>query len=162
SRRNNYVGYIVSVTPDELVAGMERTIETPADVPVSIGEGGLTEIASSAPASVRGELLDAQGRTVLRAPVGPGGWNCLFSARLAPGRYTLHVEPVNHDSGKLDVGLVMRSPHEVEEPQAKLPLDRSFAPGEAVHLLPLPTSRGADLAVAALSSKENVGCALEA
>ncbi len=161
SRRNNYVGYIVSVTPAELVAGMERTVEAPGEIAVSVGDAALTEIASYAPAGVRGVLLDASGRTVLRAPARPDDWSFLLSARLAPGRYRLRVDPVA-SGGALEVGLSMRSPQEVEERAEKLPSDRSLAPGDAVHLLPLAVGKDAELVVASLASKENVGCALEA
>ncbi len=160
SRRNNLVAYAVSVTPDELVAGMERSIAAPAEVPVSVGDTGMTEIVSHAFAAVRGVLLDAQGNVVLRAGARPDDWNFLLSGRLAPGRYRLRVESIS--GNELTVGLVMRSRVETDERAAALPWSRSFDPGESVHIVALPAARGgAELLVAGATSAENIGLAIE-
>ncbi|MEO8505058.1 MAG: hypothetical protein ABI609_14255 [Acidobacteriota bacterium] len=159
SRRNNLVPYRVLISTDELVAGTDRALDAPGEIPVSVGESGMTEIASESPAAVRGVLLDEDGNVVAQAGTRPDDWNFLFSRHVPAGRYRLRVDPVG--ARTLHLRVAMRSRDEVDEQTAVLPLERTFDPSASVHLIPLEIARGGDLVVVALDSIENVGCILE-
>ncbi len=160
SRRNSRVRYQVTVHTEELVTGLERTMTAPGEIAVAIGKESLAEITSIAPADVRARLSDADGHVVAENDDRPDDWNFLLSERLAPGRYTLRVEPVG--TGKTEVRVALRTPAEVEKPAATLPSREDVQLGSDVLLRPLTVSPKADLLLVAARSKDSLGLSVEA
>ena len=159
SRRNSRVRYKVAVRPLELVAGLERKVTAPAEIPVSVGKDGLVELTSIAPADVRARLLDADGHTVAEGDDRTDDWNFLLFQRLAPGRYTLRVEPVGVTG--TEARIAMRTPSEVTQAASALPFHGDVALGSDVLLRPLTLAPKADLLVVAALSKDSVGLSVE-
>jgi hypothetical protein len=159
SRRNSRVRYQVTVHTEELVTGLERKMTAPGEIPVAIGKESLAEITSIAPADVRARLSDADGHVVAENDDRPDDWNFLLSERLAPGRYTLRVEPVG--VGKTEVRVALRTPSEVEKPAATLPSREDVQLGSDVLLHPLTVSPKADLLLVAARSKDSLGLSVE-
>jgi hypothetical protein len=159
SRRNSRVRYKIAVHTEELVTGLERTVKAPAVVPVAVGREGLVELTSIAPADVRARLLDADGKVVAENDDRPDDWDFLLFQRLAPGRYTLKVEPVG--SAATEVRIAMRSPAEVEQAAAALPSHDRLQLGSDVLLRPLPVGPRADLLLVAARSKDSLGLSVE-
>jgi hypothetical protein len=158
-RRNSRVRYKVAVHTRELVTGLERTVQAPAEVPVSVGKDGLVELTSIAPADVRARLVDADHHTVAEGDDRPDDWNFLLFQRLAPGDYTLHVEPVA--AKKAEVRIAMRTPAEVEQAPLALPFRGDVQLGSDVVLRPLAIGAKADLLLLAARSKDSLGLSVE-
>ncbi|MBW8874213.1 MAG: hypothetical protein JF614_04565 [Acidobacteria bacterium] len=162
SRRNSRVHYQVTVHTEELVTGLERKMTAPGEVTVAVGRAGLpelTELTSISPADVRARLLDAEGRVVAENDDRPDDWNFLLFQRLAPGRYTLRVEPVGTKTA--EVRIAMRTPAEVEQASAPLPAHDNLQLGSDVLLRPLPVGAKADLLLVAARSKDSLGLSVE-
>lgn len=159
SRRNNLVPYTVTVAPRELVAGLSRTVQAPASIPVSVGPDGLIELASVATDDVRAQLLDERGGLVADGDDRPDGWDFLLFQRLAPGRYTLVVSPVGGTEAEAKVS--MRAAAEVAEAPLELPFHGEVRLGEDVLLRPLPVGSRADLLLVAARSKDSLGLSVE-
>ena len=160
SRRNSRVHYKVTVHTEELVTGLERKMTAPGEVQVAVGRESLVELTSIAPVDVRARLLDADGHAVAENDDRPDDWNFLLFQRLAPGRYTLKVEPVGVKT--TEVRIAMRSPAEVEKASAPLPLRDNLQLGSDVLLRPLPVGAKADLLLVAARSKDSLGLSVEA
>lgn len=159
SRRNSRVRYQVAVRTDELVTGLERTIRAPGSVRVSVGKDGLVELISIAPADVRASLYDANGKLVAENDDRPDDWNFLLFQRLAPGFYTLKVDPVAATGG--DVRVALRTPAEVELASLGLPFHGNLQLGSDVLLRPLSIDSKADLLLVAARSKDSLGLSVE-
>ena len=159
SRRNSRVHYQITVHTEELVTGLERKMTAPGEVTVAVGRDGLAELTSIAPADVRARLLDAEGRVVAENDDRPDDWNFLLFQRLAPGRYTLRVEPVGVKTA--EVRIAMRTPAEVEQASAPLPAHADLQLGSDVLLRPLPVGAKADLLLVAARSKDSLGLSVE-
>ncbi|HEV7506293.1 MAG TPA: hypothetical protein VGS07_15415 [Thermoanaerobaculia bacterium] len=159
SRRNSRVHYQVTVHTEELVTGLEKKISAPGEVQIAVGRESLVELTSIAPADVRARLLDADGHAVAENDDRPDDWNFLLFQRLAPGRYTLRVEPVGVK--KTDMRIAMRSPAEVEKAPAPLPIRDNLQLGSDVLLRPLPVGAKADLLLVAARSKDSLGLSVE-
>jgi len=159
SRRNNLVSYTVTVGSRELVAGLSRKIKAPASIPVSVGPDGLVELASVAPSDVRAQLVDGAGHLVVDGDDRPDGWDFLLFQRLAPGPYTLFVQPVG--ASESDATVTMRAAAEVEEAPLTLPFHGEVRLGESVLLRPLPVGSRADLLLVAARSKDSLGLSVE-
>jgi hypothetical protein len=159
SRRNSRVRYKVAVRTEELITGLERKVQAPARIPVSVGKDGLVELTSIAPADVRARLLDADGHTVVEGDDRPDDWNFLLFQRLAPGYYTLVVEPVA--AKKAEVRVAMRTPAEVEQAALNLPSHGNVQLGSDVLVRPLAVGAKADLLLVAARSKDSLGLSIE-
>jgi hypothetical protein len=159
SRRNNLVRYEVAVRPEELVAGLTRKIQAPTSLPVSIGKDGLIELSSVAPFDVRARLLDAEGRVVAEGDDRPDGWDFLVFQRLAPGRYTLFVDPVGR--GEANAEVTMRAAAEVAAEPLALPYQGEVRLTEDVQIRPLKVASRADLLLIAARSKDSLGLSVE-
>ena len=159
ARRDNRVEYAVSVTPEALVAGLSRAVTAPAEIPVSIGDAGLYELASTGAEDVRARLTDAAGRLVARNDDRDGDWNFAISRPLAPGRYTLRVEPAGAATARTTVALraLVRTVL-AEEP---LPIARELRPGRGVLEIPVAAAAGSLLSISAAAS-ESVGLSVTA
>lgn len=159
SRRNNHVPYEVTIRTDELVAGVSRTVTTPAELPVSVGSAGLFEFATSGSADVQARLLDAAGQVVAEQQDRPDDWNVQFAARLAPGAYRLEVKPTG--TGSAETRVTMRSIAERDQPQLALPGSREVRPGDDVALIPLAIPSGPTVLVVRVGADETVGLAVD-
>ncbi|MEA2603253.1 MAG: translocation and assembly module TamB [Acidobacteriota bacterium] len=163
SRRNSRVHYQITVHTEELVTGLERKVTAPGEVAVAVGRDSLTELTSIAPADVRARLLDADGRVVAENDDRPDDWNFLLFQRLAPGRYTLRVEPVGVST--TEVRIEMRTPAELEKvserASAALPVHDNLQLGSDVLLRSLPVGPKADLLLVAARSKDSLGLSVE-
>ncbi|MDP2307450.1 MAG: hypothetical protein Q8P18_15595 [Pseudomonadota bacterium] len=159
ARRNSGVTYTVRVSPRELVAGLSRVVTAPAALPVSVGADGLVELTSMGVADVRARLYDADGRLVATADDRPDDWNFRIAERLAPGAYTLQVDPVGADSGRTTVTLALAA----ESDALPLPVGqaRTLTLGLGVSRIPIEAPPEGLLVVSA-RSEENVGLAVEA
>lgn len=159
SRRNNLVSYEVTVSSRELAPGLVRTITAPASIPVAVGPAGLIELASVAQSDVRAQLFDESGRPVAEGDDRPDGWDFLLFQRLAPGRYTLAVQPVG--VAQAEAKVTMRAAAEVEEAELTLPFHGEVRLGEDVLLRPLPVGSRSDLLLVAARSKDSLGLSVE-
>ncbi|HBL25884.1 MAG TPA: hypothetical protein DD490_03510, partial [Acidobacteria bacterium] len=161
SRRNNLMPYKVTVRSAELVAGLKRSIKGATALPLSVGPDGLIELASVAQADVRARLLDASGAEIAEADDRPDGWDFLLFQRLAPGPYTLRVDPVG--AADTEAVVTMRAAAEAEEAPLALPFHGDVQLGESVLLRPLTVAeKKADLLLVAARSKDSLGLSVEA
>jgi hypothetical protein len=160
ARPNNRATYQVAVWPEPLVAGLDRGVNAPADVPVSIGETGLYELATFGPSDVRGRLEDGSGRVVGRSDDRPDDWNLQIAGTLVPGSYRLRLEPVGREAAFTTVSLRRRE--EKEEAPLAAPAEADLNPGAVAHLYPLVLPAGTDLLAASVRSGDSVGVAIEA
>jgi hypothetical protein len=159
ARVDNRAPYALAAWPVPLLAGLERELELPAEVPVAVGETGLVELASFGTQDVRARLLDARGAVVAASDDRPDDWNFAIGRSLDAGDYTLRVEPVGAARGKTAVS--MRQPALVEEPPLTAPAEMSLVAGDAAHLYPLVLPRAAELLLVSARTDEGVGLALE-
>lgn len=159
SRRNHLASYTVAVWPRPMVAGIERDISAPAEVPVAVGRTGLVEIASFGAHDVKARLLDAEGRIVASSDDRNDDWNFALSATLTAGNYRLRVEPVARSSATTRIS--MRTPREVEQQPLTLPAGADVNPKRDVHLYPLVLPVEGDLLLISARSSESIGIALE-
>ncbi len=159
-RRNNRARYQLAVWPQQLVAGLDREVQPPADVEVAVGEDKLVELSSFGSVDVKARLYDAAGRLIAVSDDRPDDWNFDISHALAPGRYRLRVEPSAGARGASTVS--MRIPQEVAQEPLSPPLARNVAVGRASHVYPLSLAEGAQLLMILARSQESVGVAVEA
>ncbi len=159
ARPNNRATYQLAVWPEPLLAGLERGVNVPAEVPVSIGPAGLYEIATFGASDVRGRLYDGEGRLVARSDDRPDDWNVQIAGTLATGSYRLRLEPVGAAAAFTTVSLRRRE--EKQEQPLALPGGIDLRPGATAHLYPLVLPGGAELVAAAVRADESVGVAIE-
>ncbi|MEI6413967.1 MAG: hypothetical protein WCP34_06850, partial [Pseudomonadota bacterium] len=143
-RVNHRVPYSLSINVEELIAGLSREVEAPKRIPIAVDGNGLTEILSVGDSDVRAQLLDAEGLRVARADDREDDWNFHLAERLAPGRYTLDVQPVAEESATTRIFL-RQSPEQREAPLT-LPSHWKIQ-DDAVHLYPLILPAGQALPV---------------
>jgi hypothetical protein len=160
SRENNALEYEVSVTPEELVAGVVRSVQAPSVVPLSVGSQSLTELSSFFNSDVRATLLDGSGKAVAWSDDRPDDWNFQILERVPEGRYSLQVEPVG--TGHAQTLVFHRAPREIEREPLLLPAATELQLGEDVELFPLRRNANDELLAVVLSSPETIGAALEA
>jgi len=159
ARPNNRATYQLAVSPEPLVTGLDRGVNVPAEVEVSIGATGLYELATFGASDVRGRLLDGSGRLVAQSDDRPDDWNVQIGETLTPGVYRLRLEPVGQSAAFTTVSLRRRE--ENEEGPLSAPAEADLSPGVAAHLYPLVVPAGAELVAAVARSGESVGLALE-
>ncbi|MBI2215047.1 MAG: hypothetical protein HYU52_15470 [Acidobacteria bacterium] len=159
SRRNHLASYTVAVWPRPMVAGIERDISVPAEVPVAVGRTGLVELASFGAQDVKARLLDADGRVVASSDDRNDDWNFALSATLTAGNYRLRIEPVAQSSATTRIS--MRTPREIEQAPLTLPVGADVNPKRDVHLYPLILPAEGNLLLVSARSAESVGIALE-
>lgn len=175
SRVNNRLPYALEVRPQALVPGLSQHIEAPAKIPLAVGasrlvdakgaqmgpEGtrGLVELTSLGTADVRARLLDADGRLVAAGDDRQGDWNFHLAQFLAPGDYSLVVDPVGTRSAKTLVRLEARPG--VKATAQELPFTRTLNLGRDVQVLPLSLPSSGELLIVGAQSKESLGLAIE-
>jgi hypothetical protein len=159
SRRSNQVPYTVAVRLWELVAGLSRAVRAPAEIPLSVGAGGLVEIATRGREDVRARLTDASGRTVAEQEDRPDDWNVQLLQRLPAGAYRLAIEPAGAAAAATTV--FMRTVPERDEAPLPLPAAAELRPGDGALLLPLLPAEGARVLLLRARAIETVGVALE-
>lgn len=159
SRQDSRVEYAVAVNPEPLVAGLSRAVTAPAEIAVSIGKAGLYEVASFGADDVRARLRDAAGNIVAENDDREGDWNFAIARPLAPGRYTLRVEPAGAASARTTVALRVIPPSAL--PKLPLPIARELRPGRGVLEIPVTVAAGSLLSVSAAAS-ESVGLSITA
>jgi len=159
SRRNHLASYTVAVWPRPLVAGIEREVSAPAEVPVAVGRTGLVEISSFGEQDVKARLLDEAGRVVASSDDRSDDWNFALAATLTAGTYRLRVEPVARTSATTRI--TMRTPREVEQPPLTLPAGADVNPKRDVQVYPLVLPANGNLLLVSARSAESIGIALE-
>ncbi len=163
-RRNDHVPYTLEMRPERLMAGHDRWIRPPAEIPLAVGAEGLFEITSEGSIDVRARLLDAEGRSLAVADDRPDGWNFRIARRLTPGDYTLRVEALDGDRGRSRIA--MHAPTGIDGEPLVFESARALVPDGVTHHLPLPAlgdGPGAPPALLArVQSAQNVGVAIEA
>jgi hypothetical protein len=160
ARPNNRAPYEITVVPEQLVAGLDREVSAPVEIPVSIGEAGLFELTTFGGEDVKLSLTDGEGRLVASNDDRPDDWNAFVAATLRPGPYSLRVDPVGATRAATRVSLRRRA--EKEEAPWTLPVATAQALGPIARLRPLQLPGEAGLLAVALRSGEAVGVALEA
>jgi hypothetical protein len=159
SRQNNRAPYQVGVWPEPLVAGLDRELAAPAEVPVAVGETGLVVLASFGTSDVRARLYDEAGRLVAANDDRPDDWNFEIARSLSAGRYRLRVDPVGSAAARTSVS--MRVPREDAKPALALPASRELRLGRTVQAYPLSLPQGSELLIASATARESVALALE-
>jgi len=159
-RTNNRAPYQVALWPEQLVAGLDREIQAPAAVVVSVGRTSVVDLSSFGTADVRARLEDSNGRLVATSDDRPDDWNFLIARSLTAGKYRLRVDPVG--TAKARVTVSMRVPTETEKTTLALPAQADVSLGRTSHLFPLAVPPDGSLFLAAARSAESVGLALEA
>ncbi len=160
SRRNNRVLYQLEVRSEEMVAGISRMIEVPSSVPVSVGPAGLVQIHSFGSFDVKGSIYSEQGKLLASADDRPGDWNFLISHRFPEGSYTLKVEPVGGERGKVE--LFMKAPPEITQPVLEAPSKRETQIGGRILLFPLRANPGDGAFIARAESQVAMQLTFEA
>jgi hypothetical protein len=160
ARPNNRAPYTLGVWPEPLVAGLEREVSAPAELPVAVGETGLVVLASFGSSDVRGSLHDAAGRLVAASDDRPDDWNFEIARSLSSGVYRLRVDPVGAAAARTSVS--MRVPREALQPALALPAAREARLARDVHVYELTLPEGSELVAAGASAPESVALALEA
>ncbi len=170
SRGDNLVDYRLLVSTRELLAGQRRDLPIPARLPLSVGKPGLVLLQSEGGSDVAARLLDAQGRTLAQNDDQSDGWNFQIAQTLAPGRYTLVLEPggaqsesVRIDSGpataSLPTSVTMSQPREVQEPP--LAAGSVEIRDRRVHVYPLVVPAGANYLLVGGDAASQPGLVLE-
>ncbi|MEO5373921.1 MAG: hypothetical protein H7840_06520 [Alphaproteobacteria bacterium] len=155
---NNRVDYTVTVGVPQLTVGRRRQIDAPSVVPISIGREHLVEISSFGNADVRAVLRDASGTAVARSDDRPDDWNFAIAALLAPGFYTLAVEPVG--AARATTTVQVSAYDERTDPPLAASGERTLTDG-ATHIVPLDLGPGGTMLLAWARSEDAVGLALE-
>jgi len=160
SRLNDLLPYAVTVTAAQLAPGLSATVKVPADLAVSVSRNGTVELCSSGTLDVRAKLYrDSDGALLDEDDDDSNDWNFRIARALAPGQYTLRVEPVGGGSGTVHIS--MEAPGEVERPTLALPTDETVALKGKINLLPLPVTAAGGLLVVRASGDSHLGCILE-
>lgn len=159
SRKDDRIEYAVQVRSRQLVAGGDREVRAPTTIEVAVGPAGAVEVASFGSQDVRAVLTDAAGEVVAEGDDRPDDWNFALGGRLAPGHYTLRVEPVGKSSASARVFLRAAPEREV----AGLAVGRTatHSPGDGLLLIPLEGTAASSLLRLQADSEENVALALE-
>lgn len=160
TRRNNRAPYEVVVWPEQLVAGLDREVTAPVEIPLSVGETGLVELSSFGSLDVRARLYDARGHLVASSDDRTDDWNFHIARSLTAGAYRLRVDPVGVVAASCTVSV--RVPREVEKPPLALPASLEIRPSRAAHVYPLTLPREGGLLLLGASSAESIGVAAEA
>jgi hypothetical protein len=158
SRSNSHVGYTLRVAPTQLVAGLARTVQAPATLPVSVGTDGMIELQSFGGADVRARLIDRDGAVVAQNDDRTDDWNFLIAQRLRPGQYTLQIDPVSQAQAQTTVS--MDAPVEVLEKPLQAGSQIEFTDAN-VHIYPLVTPSTRNVLLVSAQSSDAVGLALE-
>jgi len=159
SRRNNHAPYELTIRAEELVAGTSRAVTAPVALPVSVGNTGLFEFATSGNADMQARLVDAAGATIAEQQDRPDDWNIQLAARLTPGAYRLELGPTGGASATTRIA--MRAISERAEPPLALPGSREVRPGDHVVVIPLVIPAGQPLLVVRVTAAETVGLAVD-
>lgn len=157
-RPNNRVDYTIRSSITQLTEGRGVRVSVPAVIPLSIGRERMVEISSYGDQDVRAVLRDAAGRVLGRSDDRPDDWNFNITTRLAPGFYTLAVEPVGE--AKAETRVTLDAQAEIEGTPLAASEDRTV-PGGAVHILPLALGDGDALLVVQARSTDSAGLDLE-
>lgn len=158
-RINNHANYRISIAPDQLVAGLDRPIQTPVVIPVSAGDTGLVEFTSFGSEDVRAMLRDPSGRTIASNDDRPDDWNFHVTASLNPGFYSLEVQPVGKETAGVTVSMNRRE--EKLEQALTLPAKLHVVPGESVRMYPLTSLVDSQMLLFQSDSAETVGASIE-
>lgn len=159
SRRNNRVPYEVVIRPDELVAGLSRSVSVPADLPLSVGTGSWIELFSLGTSDVKATVYGADDVPLASNDDRPNDWNFLISERLPPGRFRLRVEPVGSRTGSCRV--FMRAPTETRETALEPGRSRSIRIGTSATVVPLVAPNQSAFVSVEAESPVNVELVLE-
>ncbi len=134
-RGDNRFPYSVELEVDELLAGEQREVVAPVELPVAVGGGGLMELFSGGGEDVRAELYDDRGKLVAAGDDEAGSWNFRLSVSLPAGRYRLKVLPVG--SARAATVVFSRQRAEVAAPSLSLPGRWEAELREEVLMVPL-------------------------
>lgn len=140
------------------MAGGEREVDAPAEVPVAIGAAPLSVLDSLASDAVTAVLVDAGQRVVARAGARDDDWGFLLAAALPPGTYKLRLEPL---AGASHIRLSLRAPRETTGATLAAPATRSEELADEVRFVPLAVDGGRSSARVAIAAPANVAAALE-
>jgi len=157
-RPNNHLQYTLSLKTQQLLVGQSRSIEAPAEVPVSLGGDDLVELSSFGSPDVRARLYGATNRLIAANDDRADDWNFDIAATLAAGRYRLKVDPVGQDKATTRVDLFR--PLEKAEAVLQVP-GTAAAHDAALHTYPLALPADAGLLVIAAQSQDALSLSLE-
>jgi hypothetical protein len=158
-RSNNRLDYTVTAEVRQLIAGLDRAVTAPTQLPVSLGGNQLIELSSFGGGEVRASLIDASGAVVARSGARSDDWNFNISARLPPGPYVLKLDPVGSEKAETTVRL--RQLAEVADAPLAAAGERDLTDG-LLHSIPLDLkAEDGPLLVAAARSADAVGLSLE-
>ncbi len=155
--RNNRLAYTLAVTTDALTVGQSRTIDVPAELPLSVGAEGLVEIESRGTTDVRARLLDADGRVLADNDDRIHDWNLHIVRDLPAGRYRLVVDAL---AGEGTTTIHMNRQVLRQEPEPALPARLTLA-DDSSRVIPLPTVADDTALVIRTEPAQVVGLALE-
>ncbi len=158
ARKSNGLPYTVTVQTAELVPGQQRTVGTPAELPLAVGRDGWVAVASRGSTDVRLRLYDSDGALVAANDDRPDDWNARLSARLTPGRYRVVVDSLDGTRGRTRIWVSDQA--ERSESELRSGTERVLVPGDDAVLLPLDPRRRELVRVQA-TSDEGIGAAVE-
>jgi len=160
SRPNDKVPYSVCLSVQQLVAGLSREIELPESLSVSVCQGGVVELFSHGTLDVRAKLFrDSDGELVDACDDAENDWNFRISRWLAPGAYTLKVQPVGAHKGTTRVS--MNVPEESARTPLTLPFDAPVELGGKINIFPLVSPVTPGLLTIRATGESLLACAFE-
>lgn len=159
TRVNNQLPYRVGVRPVQLMAGMSRTINVPATVPVSVGQDGLIELSSFGGVDVKAQLMSKDGVLIASNDDRPDDWNFHIFANVKSGDYWLAVEPVGTQYGSTTI--TVRVPNEEIGSPITLPANTNIKLARSVKIFPIRLPASGDLLAVSAKALENVSLTFE-
>jgi uncharacterized protein len=155
---NSRVDYSLTVATTEMLAGQKRSVTAPAKLPVSIGADRQVEFASFGGEDAKASLYDADGKLVASNDDRENDWNFLIPARLRPGRYELHVDPVGSESLSTEVAFIQ--PDEIQDPTPAFAKPVTVSDGR-IHVMTIGDSPAGALIVLTAHAGTPVGLSIE-
>ncbi|MBI4649771.1 hypothetical protein HY745_00400, partial [Candidatus Desantisbacteria bacterium] len=98
SRKNNYLKYELKVETNELMPGLDKTINVPGKFDLNVGKRSLLEIYSDGNIDCKGTLTSYENNDlkIINDDI-PDDWNFGISTLLDEGKYKLKITPVGNN-----------------------------------------------------------------
>jgi hypothetical protein len=163
-RKGNFAPYEVSITTNDLIAGLSYHITKPKTLRVSVGNSSVIEFFSQGSLDVSAQLLDEKAINVIEANDDSYmDWNFSISRLLKPGRYFLKIQSAETEFTSTDI--FMRSLADTLLDSIKTtdrePLSLRCNLNRHIGIIPVKDSDSGDIVTCAVQGKARMGCSFE-